>query len=483
MRQNLFTLLFAALCAAVTPASAQQLIGAQLLGSRTAAQLSTQFAPLTLTYGVKFYKVTYTTPDVKGVRDTASGLLVLPDNASRVYPRLVYQHGTSSSRTDVPSNYSASSEGNIGLLFAGLGYIAVLPDYLGLGTSRGFHPYVHAASEASAALDMLRATDAFCRQNGAAFNPQLFITGYSQGGHAAMALHQVIETKLANEFTVTAAAPLSGPYSISEVMRDLILSEKEYLFPAYVTNTILSYQTAYGNLFKKTSDVFKPAYAGFMEQYFTGQISLTRLNTLLVSTLRTNEGVVAPRRMLQDSIVTAVTGNPKHPFNVALRDNDVFRWAPKAPTRLFYCMGDDQVPFRNSLLARDSMTAFKALNLQASDVNPTADHGACVAPALTNTVFFFGSLQQIGTVTSVKGLNELAIEFGPNPSTGWLNVRNAPANSQLWLYDLTGRVALKQPLNGAAEQLIDISTLNKGLYVLRIQSGQQNGTAKLVIEQ
>jgi hypothetical protein len=60
-------------------AEAQQLVSAQLLGSRTAAQLSTQFAPLTLQFGAKFYKITYTTPDVKGVRDTASGLLVLPD--------------------------------------------------------------------------------------------------------------------------------------------------------------------------------------------------------------------------------------------------------------------------------------------------------------------------------------------------------------------------------------------------------------------
>jgi dienelactone hydrolase len=136
-------------------------------------------------------------------------------------------------------------EGQVGLLFAGLGYVAFLPDYLGLGlTSRGFHPYVHAASEAWAALDMLRAGDQFCQQLQVAVNAQLFITGYSQGGHGAMALHRAIEKDPSNEFTVTAAAPLSGPYSISGVMRNLILTDTVYYDPAYIPNTALSYQTA-----------------------------------------------------------------------------------------------------------------------------------------------------------------------------------------------------------------------------------------------
>ncbi|MBO0155283.1 hypothetical protein J0688_25075, partial [Vibrio parahaemolyticus] len=45
----------------------------------------------------------------------------------------------------------------------------------------------------------------------------LFITGYSQGGHVAMATHKVIERDYAREFTVTASGPMSGPYNLAKM--------------------------------------------------------------------------------------------------------------------------------------------------------------------------------------------------------------------------------------------------------------------------
>ena len=98
---------------------------------------------------------------------------------------------------------------------AALGYVAVAPDYLGLGESRGFHPYVHAATEASAAIDLLYAAQEFAEKQKFPLNGQLFLTGYSQGGHASMALHRELERNYSKIFPVSAAAHLSGPYSIS----------------------------------------------------------------------------------------------------------------------------------------------------------------------------------------------------------------------------------------------------------------------------
>lgn len=255
--------------------SAQNLISATLLGSRTKAQLTAQFNVPLVQYGAKFYRLKYTTTAINGTLDTVSGLLAVPDNLNKVYPRLVYQHGTSGSKLDVPSYTATSGEGTIGVLLAGLGYVTLAPDYLGLGISKGFHPYVHAASEASVAIDLLRAADQYTLQNGIHTNAQLFITGYSQGGHAAMALHRAIEQDSTHEFTVTAAAPMSGPYSISGVMRNLILTDAVYYYPAYIPNTALSYQTVYGNIFTQPSDIFRPAYAGVITQFYAGQITLT----------------------------------------------------------------------------------------------------------------------------------------------------------------------------------------------------------------
>ena len=43
------------------------------------------------------------------------------------------------------------------MIFAAFGYVVCAPDFVGLGDSPGVHPYVHAKTEASAAIDMLRA--------------------------------------------------------------------------------------------------------------------------------------------------------------------------------------------------------------------------------------------------------------------------------------------------------------------------------------
>ncbi|MBK7636438.1 MAG: hypothetical protein IPJ13_20830 [Saprospiraceae bacterium] len=43
-------------------------------------------------------------------------------------------------------------------------------------------------------------------------------------------------------------------------MRDLILSDKAYNYPAYIPNTILGFNEAHGSLYKELSDIFKPEY-------------------------------------------------------------------------------------------------------------------------------------------------------------------------------------------------------------------------------
>ena len=463
---------------------AQNLISATLLGSRTKAQLTAQFNVPLVQYGAKFYRLKYTSTAINGTLDTVSGLLAVPDNLNKVYPRLVYQHGTSGSKLDVPSYTATSGEGTIGVLFAGLGYVAFLPDYLGLGnTSKGFHPYVHAESEAWAAMDMLRAGDAFLQQNQVFTNEQLFITGYSQGGHGAMALHRAIEQDPAQEFEVTAAAPMSGPYSISGVMRDLILTDAVYFYPAYIPNTALSYQTVYGNLFNELTDVFKQPYAAMIQQFYAGQITLSSLNSQLISTLTDIEGASRPFKMLQETIIQEIEANPDHPINVALNANDTYdgNWLPSAPFRLFYCMEDDQVPYRNSLLARDSFLAAGVTNFAINDVMPTADHGACYVPAMTNTLIFFLGYQQIGTVGAGSPKEIRNLQLSPNPAHDFVNINDLPTEGRYEIVDFNGK-ALHAGRLIAGSHAVDISRLTNGVYLLRFFSKGEVWVEKLVVQ-
>lgn len=464
---------------------AQNLVSSTFLGQKSQAELYIEFNSLPfIQFGAKYYRITYTTHDVHGAIDTASGLIAVPDNFSHKYPRLVYQHGTSGSKQEVPSiNVLTGGEGIVGTLFAGLGYVAFLPDYLGLGNvSKGFHPYVHAASEAWAAMDMLRAGDQFLQQNQVATNDQLFITGYSQGGHGAMALHRAIELDPTHEFTVTAAAPMSGPYSVSGVMRNLILTDKVYYYPAYIPNTALSYQTVYGNLFTDMTDLFKAPYAALIQQFYDGQMTLSDLNQALIAALIANEGASRPFKMLQESLVQAVITQPDHPVNVALNDNDTYdHWFPQAPFRLFYCMADDQVPFENSLLARDSFLAAGVTNFAINDVMPSADHGACYVPAMTNTLVFFLGFQQIGTVGTITPSAIHELSFSPNPAREEITLADLPENGRYEIVDFNGKALQAGSLTEGGQSL-SVSNIPNGVYLLRAFVGREIWRGKLVVQ-
>ena len=139
-------------------------------------------------YPVSAYKIIYQTPNPSGDTTIASGALFIPQNVPCGAPIISYQHGTISKNANVPSKMGG--EFVIGLVAAAHGYVVCMPDYLGMGDGPGFHPYTHAATEASAVLDLIRAGKTFCSNSGTPLNDQLFLMGYSQGGHATMALHK-----------------------------------------------------------------------------------------------------------------------------------------------------------------------------------------------------------------------------------------------------------------------------------------------------
>lgn len=181
-----------------------------------AAQAFNITSPPQAQNGVDFYVVTYKTVDVNGAESTASGALVVPTGTTASLPLLSYQHGTTTQKSDVPSSSSDAVSQAVILLYASQGYMVSAADYLGLGqSSLPYHPFVHADSEASATLDMLRATRKEAQTLNVPLNNQLFLVGHSEGGHATMALHRVIEQQNGGEFTVTASAPAAGPYDLS----------------------------------------------------------------------------------------------------------------------------------------------------------------------------------------------------------------------------------------------------------------------------
>ena len=139
-----------------------------------------------------------------------------------------------------------------------------------------------------------------------------------------MALHRHME--LVENEVVTAALPMSGPYSLSGPMRNLLVEDSPYGFVAYLASSALSFQAAYGNIFSngKISDLFKPMYAELVEQYANEELDLFDLNQALIELLISEVGSSIPHYMIYDSIYQQVISDDNHPINVALRDNDVY---------------------------------------------------------------------------------------------------------------------------------------------------------------
>ena len=463
----------------VSATYAQNVVSVTFLESQTKEDISSSFG-IDAQYDVKLYRMLYETPDVQGNLDTASGLFIIPDDPNNTYPLLCYQHGTVNGRNDVPSQLEGGSE--LAIIFGSLGYVTTAADYLGLGTARGVHPYVHADTEASAAVDMLYAMRAYAETDDAVtLNDQVFVTGYSQGGHAAMAAHRLMELELADDFSVTAAAPMSGPFSISQAMRKFTTGDEQYLFVAYLAWTALSYQAAYGDVYEELEDIFKPNYAADIRLFEQEEYDLTTLNLQLAFKL-TFDGGIIPKNMLQDTIREIVVNDGEHPIMDALRDNDVFDWAPTAPTRLFYCTADDQVTFENSILADSVMNMNGAVDLIAIDVASDQDHGGCVDPAMMATIAFFAQFQDV-TVSTKEIFTPNLFKVFPNPVRDQLTIQleaNTESEYLINLFDAYGR--LIQTHSGFDDQVtLSVDELTKGMYWVEVKNGTVRGMEKVII--
>ena len=218
--------------------------------------------------GVDFYYLTFWTVGGAGEVTESSGALMVPTGAapgcSGPRPIVEYAHGTSANKAlniaDI-TNTSNTEGALIAAMFAAQGYIVVAPNYAGYDISTlGYHPFLDAAQQSGEMMDILAAARTALPNtfaNATSDNGKLFLTGYSEGGHVAMATLRAMQ---AANVKVTAAAPMSGPYAL-EALGDSIFFGAVNLgsteFSPLLAN---SYQHAYGNVNSSTVPLFSTFY-------------------------------------------------------------------------------------------------------------------------------------------------------------------------------------------------------------------------------
>ena len=458
-------ILSAAACFILGSTFSQNLVSCTYLNQTSSLILSVT-SGLNVPYDIDLYKMVYNTVDVQGNPTIASGAFVVPTNTNCAdFPIASYNHGTALPKNDVPS--SDNQETFVGKIFAAGGYFVCMPDYLGMGESPGLHPYVHGESEATATLDMIRAAREFISDSlNLIDNGQVFLTGYSQGGHACMATHKYInENSLQNEFNVIASAPCSGPYDLSGIMADTIMSPTPYSNPGYITYILASYEMVYGNIFNTWSDVLYPPYDTIVPAYFSNNnttLGMGSLNNLLPNDMSQLIRDTCMNNFRNDSV------NQNHPWWQALLDNDNFDWVPQEPVRMYYCTADEQVAYTNALSAEAYMNANGSPSVQAISAG-SGNHSACVFPALSAAFNWFQSLKSACTVTSSSSLASIAPKLYPNPSSNFFNVE-LEGSGLLQVFDVNGKLVHHNDFGKSAK--VDVSTWPMGMFHISINSNE-----------
>ena len=293
-------------------------------------------------------------------------------------------------------------------------------------------------------------------------NGEVFITGYSQGGHAAMATHKYIEENgLLSEFNVVASAPASGPYDMSGSQSELLLSNDPYSNPGYVVYLLASYQEVYGNLYNTYADVLKFPYDTIVPPFFDGNnysLDMGDLNPLLPNQLED---------LIEDTVLQNFNADSNHALWIALRDNDNYNWVPQRPVRMYYCTLDEQVDYTNALEADSYMNANGAPNVSSSNIGPS-NHSDCAIPALLGA--FYWAADYISSCAFV-GVNEnvesLEIKVYPNPASIDVTVDVSHAVAFYRISDLQGKL-LKSESVQSTQFTITTSDLSSGIYILTL---------------
>lgn len=336
----------------------------------------TQILPY-IKYGLKVYSVTYNT-SLGTKKLVASGLVCIPDGGG-TYPILSFQNGTNTVYANAPSLNASSYTGQMISGFAATGFVVVMPDYLGFGSSTSvFHPYLDMTSTVGSILDLFRAVKEMNAKTelNLKTSSDLYLMGYSQGGLSTLQLHKAIETSYSNEFNLKAVGCGAGPYNLTQ-LTEMIVGTTSFPQPYYLAYIMKGFKSvnAFANPY---TDIFNEPYASKIDALFNGSNSGSTINNALTTNMS---------QLFTSEFKTTFTTNAKFKeLRDALAASSVPAWRIKTPLVLTHGQADTDVsPLMSSQLYADLIKLDAALPVTYI---PMAgfDHGSASAPSLVSFV-------------------------------------------------------------------------------------------------
>jgi pimeloyl-ACP methyl ester carboxylesterase len=348
--------------------------------SRTTLQLlaaglgQSELAQL-LQYDVETYTIVYNTV-YKGEPVEASGLIMVPKEMVEAAPLVSLQHGTIFRKDEAPSVRGGFQGVEF---FASAGYVTLMPDYLGYGSSSHiFHPYYDSEHSAATVIDLIKAAKEFLAKEEVAFNEELFLAGYSEGGYVTLAAAKEIETDPIHGLSVTAIAAGAGGYDLTEMLTS-ITSSDYYAYPGYLAFVLKSYHHTYGWKMP-LSHFFREKYADAILKFVDGEHGGGYINSQLTTHV--------PSLFNPSFLENLAKTDGETELKNALILNSTAGWKTDTPVRLYHGTRDEIIPFQNS---EKTLANFKAAGSDGVTLTaiPNGTHGSSFEPMLRDFIPWF----------------------------------------------------------------------------------------------
>lgn len=416
--------------------------------------------------GLKAYKITYYTRNENSSLVKATGLIMYP-NVNYNLSTVVSAHGTTDSRHNVPSNLKGVMYIGFGveLSYALNGYIVMAPDYVGMGTGDGTHPYVHYPTEAGATIDFVKAANKVLTQLGVKRYNEYFLAGYSQGAHAAMSTLKKLSVSNPDNLYFKYAYMGDGPYDFSGVtLQKGVLEKDVYPFTSFIANVVNTCNnTGYQTYNNSISEVISAEY----------------MDKFNYHVLQDNGGLLwGPllwKKLFTPNFVNEVTNNSNSKLKQCLRSNDVYDWYNKTPTTLGHATVDLAIHPDNTsktIVTQQNYYPWWDLNkykLAAFYWGPVGHIGGMIP-------FVLASNAKFNTLRSGGIFNQWALLTSKNNTN---NSKNNDMYSSQIKPDLKGKQLTdifdfnKENKQSRRIPNTSLSSLNDGVYLLKIYENNQ----------
>lgn len=336
-------------------------------------------------YDVNVYEITYST-EFLGEEIEASGLVCIPVSDNGVFPIISFQNGTNTAHNEAPTKDYSSLFFKYLESSSSMGYIMLLPDYIGFGKSEQIiHPYMHKESTVTSVENLILATGEMISNNivETKWNNDVFLVGYSQGGWATLTTHRYLTQKEGLPFEVIASSCGAGPYNLS-VVQNYMFEDITYPQPVYMAYTGVSYQSL-GLISNPLTDYFNEPYATPLPSYFDGSKSNGQINELLNDTVSV---------LVANSFLTGINTDPLYnDFRAAMENNSVAGWNTTQPIHLYHGTVDNYVPPTTTELVYQEFIDAGASDMVTYFPLENMDHSSAAIPMVVNSLIWFNEIK------------------------------------------------------------------------------------------